>query len=422
MPRIEGERLRELRRARGWDVPEMARRLRQAGADGHVPAHDSMVRMAYRWERVGLTIERYELLYARALGIAPEDLAAGPLPSLVLSLSPIDDGGEGDDPVNRREFSLGALGLLAGTLVPSAGIPESVSPEHVDILQRAAAELWTRDRQVGGTALLREATRHYAVARAMLDSSSYTSAVGNGLQAVTTELAACAGFAAYDADDQATARAMLIEAALLAIGNPLLAARAWSLLAMQSGALAAAGDTGRAREALRFLGQAESAARHEPSPRLHASIWMRRATTSAMLGDETAVRASITAARRELDRGDHPADPRWTGYVTWSEVTAHDGTAMLRSGRPGHAARLFREVLADPGLPPRNRALYQAQLAASLAADGERAEAVAEGVRALPALEGPVKSARAIKALRPVRQQAARDGEFAVRFDAIAAS
>jgi transcriptional regulator with XRE-family HTH domain len=74
MPIVDGDRLRELRRARGWDVPEMARRLRMASADGSAPAHDSLVRMAYRWERVGLATERYELLYAQALGVRPEDL------------------------------------------------------------------------------------------------------------------------------------------------------------------------------------------------------------------------------------------------------------------------------------------------------------------------------------------------------------
>jgi hypothetical protein len=257
----------------------------------------------------------------------------------------------------------------------------------------------------------------------MLDHSSYTSAIGGSLQSVTAELAACTGFAAFDAADQVTARAMLIEAALLAGDDPLLTARAYSLLAMQSAALAAAGgNVGRARESLRFTGRAAEAAKHEPSPRLHAAVSMRRATASALLGDEAAIRASITAARRELDRGEHPADPAWTGYVTWSEITAHEAMAMQRSGRPHHAARLFRDVLEDQGLPPRNRDLYAAQLAASLAASGDQAEAVAEGLRVLPALEGPVRSARAKNELLPVRQAVTQDSEFAVRFDALASA
>ena len=75
MPHIDGETLRAWRRSRGWDVPEMARRLRRAAVDGQVPVHDALMRMIWRWERLGLKTERYELLY-RALGF--DDAQASP--------------------------------------------------------------------------------------------------------------------------------------------------------------------------------------------------------------------------------------------------------------------------------------------------------------------------------------------------------
>ena len=75
---MDGHIIRAWRRSRGWDVPETARRLRNAS---HIPAHDSLVRMIYRWERHGLTAERYQLLYAQALGIHPDDLPVGPQPA-----------------------------------------------------------------------------------------------------------------------------------------------------------------------------------------------------------------------------------------------------------------------------------------------------------------------------------------------------
>jgi hypothetical protein len=48
MPHIDGESLRAWRRARGWDVPETARRLRRAAVDDQVPVHDALVRMIWR--------------------------------------------------------------------------------------------------------------------------------------------------------------------------------------------------------------------------------------------------------------------------------------------------------------------------------------------------------------------------------------
>lgn len=434
MSRCDGGTLRAWRRSRGWDAPEMARRLRAAAREVGQPAaaYEGLVRMVYAWEKNDHALtERYALLYAHALGIAPDDLATG-LPSQLpppvsSSLSSADDGGDGDDPVNRREFGITAMGMLAGSLIPPAKVPASVSAGHVRALRDAAERLCSSDWHVGGSALLHEARAHYAAARTMLDSSTYTSAVGADLQAVTAELAAGAGFIAFDAAQQGLARSLLTEAALLAAGaaDPLVTADTYSLLALQSAYLAeSAGDarTGLAREALRFLDQAVAAARHEASPRVHVIIAMRRARAYGLLGDGREARAHITIARRELDHGDHPHDPHWTAFVTPSEVTAHEAMTRLALGETGHAAALFQNVLSDPGLPARNRALYQASLASALTASGDQSQAAAEGLRVLPVLEGPVRSARTVNQLRPVREQAARDSEFAIRFDAVAAA
>lgn len=326
--------------------------------------------------------------------------------------------------VKRREFGIAAIGLLAGTLAPPAKVPATVSVTQVRTLRVIADNTWTRDWTVGGTALLDEAIGHYTQVRSMLDRSTYSSAVGRELQELAADFAASAGFIAFDADQQRLARTLLGESVLLTGYDPLLTAHAYALLALQSTSLATlTSDRGLARESLRFLDYASSAARHEPSPRLHATIAMRRATASALLGDDAAVCRHIAAARRELDRGDHLADPHWAGFVTPSEVTAHEAMARLSQGKAALAVQLFRDVLADPDLPPRNRALYQARLAISFHAAGDHAEAVCEGLGVLRAvLEGPVQSARTLHQLRPLRQSAAHDSEFAARFDAAAAS
>lgn len=81
MARVDGATLREWRRWQGLDVPEVARRLRDAGRDAGVPVAllSGLIRMIYAWERGDHQVsERYELLYAAALGIPPEQLRAGP--------------------------------------------------------------------------------------------------------------------------------------------------------------------------------------------------------------------------------------------------------------------------------------------------------------------------------------------------------
>jgi tetratricopeptide (TPR) repeat protein len=71
MPGIDGRTLREWRRARGWDVPQLARQLRHAATEP-IAAHDGLVRMIRSWERGAHALsERYELLY-RSLGFDDE--------------------------------------------------------------------------------------------------------------------------------------------------------------------------------------------------------------------------------------------------------------------------------------------------------------------------------------------------------------
>ncbi|SRR5216683_820650 len=84
--------LRELRHERGWDVPELARRARDAARQARMPVPDLRILKGYirRHERGAVRVsERYALLYAKALGVEMSELsrravltaaaAAGPL-------------------------------------------------------------------------------------------------------------------------------------------------------------------------------------------------------------------------------------------------------------------------------------------------------------------------------------------------------
>jgi transcriptional regulator with XRE-family HTH domain len=110
-----GGELREWRRSRGWDVPELARRLRRA-ADEPIAAHEGLVRMIRAWERGDhRPSERYELLYRR-LGLPPgNENGSEPQPTPTRHQ-------EGTEPVRRRTF-VELTGIsLAGAMLPGAAI------------------------------------------------------------------------------------------------------------------------------------------------------------------------------------------------------------------------------------------------------------------------------------------------------------
>ena len=111
-----GGDLREWRRSRGWDVPELARQLRRAAYEP-VAAHDALVRMIRAWERGDhRPSERYELLY-RKLGLIPTSGNDQPEANPTRAASQEDS-----DPVRRRTFvELTGLSAAAALLPASPG-------------------------------------------------------------------------------------------------------------------------------------------------------------------------------------------------------------------------------------------------------------------------------------------------------------
>src|SRR6266567_8100353 len=70
-----GSWLRAERQARQWDVPEMARQVRRASGDPHLPGLRDLRRMIRGWEAGEHALsERYRLLYATAFGMAGDEL------------------------------------------------------------------------------------------------------------------------------------------------------------------------------------------------------------------------------------------------------------------------------------------------------------------------------------------------------------
>jgi hypothetical protein len=118
-----GGELRDWRRSRGWDVPELARQLRRAASEP-IAAHDGLVRMIRGWERGDHRLsERYELLY-RKLGQPGSD---NDEPN---AHSAHTGGQEGSGPVRRRTFvELTGISMASAILPASAGTHSPVDIE-----------------------------------------------------------------------------------------------------------------------------------------------------------------------------------------------------------------------------------------------------------------------------------------------------
>ncbi len=333
-----------------------------------------------------------------------------------------DAAAPGDD-VDRREFTWMSAGLLASSAIPYVQVPARVDAAHIRYLQASVEQLRRHDQIQGGGAILRQALHQFTRALRMVNESDYTETVGRQLLTVAGTLGNMAGWAAFDHGDQRLARRLYGEAQLLAAssGDTELQTRVWSNMSMQNTYLATtATDPGLAREGLRLANLAENLVKHQPSPRLHALIALRQALAYAQLGDVAGFRTAITQARRELDRGPHPADPPWCGFVIESEITGHEAGGMMRLGFPDRSVALYGSVIDDERLTPRNRACWEASLAGALLDAGDRTQALTRGRSIIPALSaGNMSSARPLARLRGLREAADEvgDEEFCMLYD-----
>lgn len=382
----------------------------------------SLVSLTERGRRDTLYDIRKLLTFADAVGMPRAAL-------LPLILGRPDAILEGDNTValwgvdtvdmDRRGFTALAGGLAASAVLPA---PARADRAHVRYLQSTLTRLRAQDRTSGRGALLSQALRHFVHARRILDESDHTAVIGQQLLVITADPGTQSAWFAYDANDQLLARRLYREAALLAdsAGAGEQRVHVYANMAQQSIHLArVTGREGFAREALRFINRAADAARHEPSPAVHTLISLRQALVHTQLGDDAGFRLAITAARRELDRGPHEADPTWTKFISHSEITGYEAIARAQLGAPAKAARLYHAVLDDAARSPRDQAYYRALLTGVLVQAGDCEQAINHGLEVLHELSTTLTSVRVLRELRPVREAAGAAGatEFCDRFD-----
>jgi len=281
---VDARWLRAQRQARGWDVPEMARRLAGAARDtrGDLPGHDCLVRYVRRWEAGGGVSERYRLLYAKAFGL-PGDLGGC--------------GAESPDVGVARPYAPETVAAVGRALHASGA--DAAGARDLAAVQRDVAQAWrlrqsTRYAELGTLLadLLGETAAHASTAagrempaalNAAVHAHNAASSLLKRLEAF--EMAAIAADRAFRFAQHA-ADGLLAGAATLRLANVFLAAgrdaeamdtaaRGAEALPPRAGAgpddvatfgallltaAVAAAQMGEAAQAWEFLGHAKSAA------------------------------------------------------------------------------------------------------------------------------------------------------------------
>ncbi|KWX02639.1 hypothetical protein TH66_12875 [Carbonactinospora thermoautotrophica] len=308
--------------------------------------------------------------------------------------------------VKRREF-LELPAVLAGTRLESWDldpVQDRISAAQVRMVRDQVAALHTLDFQFGGDRLHETAGLLLARVQRWLNDCTYGPAMERQLYAVMAEVAAAAGWFAYDAGLQAEARRYYNEglrAAVLAEDRAL-QARVCQHMAQQARFL------GRPREALGLAKRALRLTEGRARKRLIALVAVREALAWAKLGDTSASRRALDRARETLDEAKRDRPPAWLAYMNVAEVAGMAAVAEIDLGNFPRAAELTREALDAYGNDyPRNTLFYTVQLAECYQRMGDLDEACRVGHDALVRLP-EVTSTRSRTKLRAFRDTITR--------------
>ncbi|MFC5750422.1 hypothetical protein [Actinomadura rugatobispora] len=367
-----GLRLREVREATPyWSRGKLARLLR-AAADPReredLPHVQSLTDMIKQWESgKHLPAPRYRKLYARVLA-EPEPTPAHLLPVMDL---PTSSGHPAD----------GAF---------------------VEALRRTNEDLVRLDGQWGGHDVLSLAVRVFRRAHHKIGTGAHEPAIERDLLAAAGETGEITAWLAYDADQQALSRQLIMEALMLSrqAGDLDMELFELSHLAMQSLHL------NRPTEAMRITAAVLD---EDLPPRVAALFELRRARVLAQSGDEHRAMAAIEKVRCVLSDSVSPRDPRWTWWLNETEVNRHKATAYTRLRQWERAVPLHEEVVVDDRAAHVYGNLDMTQLLEALVhvRDWRRAEDV---ITEIAVLGEAITRGRAASLLRGVLKQIRRAG------------
>lgn len=358
MPGTDGGILRDWRRARGWDVPEMARQIRLAAGDDSVPDHDSLVRMIRRWERGQVSVsERYELLYREALSsaeAATQPADTGPPPwELAAALT-------------RSSLSLAAAAMMEEAVTGLAARypytpPGDLAPDVHSMLATVHAALGEAQTLQVRARCVRLAGILAGVAGQLADDT--------GRPDRSAAWFSAAGIAADEVGDRDLSAWAL---ALRAIGCHFRGEYALSADLLTQARASASSSAPRRQAWLAAL-----------SARAQAAVAAQRQQAAA---GKPAVLQAVADARAYLDSAGPPSG---TDFFDEPRLAGMAGTSLLMLRDTGRARQLLTEALDGraPG-DVKGRALLTLDLAECLATESEPETAAALAGQALDMADG----------------------------------
>ncbi|WP_128428749.1 hypothetical protein [Streptomyces cyaneus] len=301
----------------------------------------------------------------------------------------------------RREFiAVGVIATLGLDQIPSIG---RLGISDVERIRAIVPTLYKYDHALGGGALHHAATEALRRVQSALNHCTYGDRVERLLYSAMGDLAASAGWFAYDAGRQQDATGLYNEALQAGVlsRDGILQARVWSNLAMQARLL------NRDREALSIGRAAVETRQAKSDPWLMALLHCRQAVGHARTGDRTRAQNSLVRAEKAYERT-HGRPAAWLSFLTPAELTGLAGAAHHSLGQHRRAEQLTASALQmlEPRFE-RNRVYYTIQHAQALI-DGEDIEYAAAQARQAVAIAGRVKSERIRDKLGDLRQHLQR--------------
>lgn len=293
----------------------MARQLRQAAREvgQAVAALDGLIRMVYGWERGDHKLtERYQLLYAAALGIDPDRLAHMP--------------GELTQPVP------------AASLPP--GKASTVTAGDVAVIRVMLDSLTASDRQFGGGHALAYATDYLHNIVVPRLNAHADDQVLQDLYAVAVEFSLRDSSMQMDAGNARESRRLLGAAFPIAqeISAPIVSA--W-VLARCGEQLIQDGDISRA--VAYTAGAAAMAA--QSTPGAQAFILIKHALALSMTGEQAETKRALRDAWMAQDRAGSASEPQWMSAYGIEHLQHDEGRCYNNLGLGDEAVRAAEDSL-----------------------------------------------------------------------------